>query len=128
MRSRALEEIAATYETLPSDTDELQTLPRVGVYVANATICFALAEPLPVVDRNVVRVYRRVFGAEFPESANERVHFAESILPELGEEARTYNLALLDFGAMVCTKLEPDCESCFANDYCVYYGEETGSE
>jgi A/G-specific adenine glycosylase len=121
MRAEALAEIAADYESLPVDPAELQTLPRVGPYVANATLCFALERPLPIVDRNVNRVYDRVFGEQYPDSDADRREFAERLLSDDGSEARRYNLGLLDFGAAVCTKRDPSCETCFTNPYCEYY-------
>lgn len=121
MRAEALAEIAADHESLPVNPAELQTLPRVGPYVANATLCFALERPLPIVDRNVNRVYDRVFGEQYPDSDADRREFAERLLPDDGSEARRYNLGLLDFGAAVCTKRNPSCETCFANPYCEYY-------
>ncbi|GGN98627.1 hypothetical protein [Haloarcula pellucida] len=121
MRADALAEIASEYDELPTDVEELLQLPRVGPYVANATLCFALDRRLPVVDRNVNRVYSRVFGDEYPDGDADRREFALESLPEDGAIARTYNLALLDFGAMVCTKQAPRCSECFAREYCSYY-------
>jgi A/G-specific adenine glycosylase len=121
MRAEALAQIAAEYESLPETSGELQMLPRVGPYVANATLCFALERPLPIVDRNVNRVYGRVFGDEYPDTDAARREFAERLLPDEGSDARRYNLGLLDFGAVVCTRRNPVCETCFANEYCVYY-------
>lgn len=123
MRSEALTEIASQHTSLPDTEAELLELPRVGPYVANATLCFALDRPRPIVDRNVVRVYDRVFRSEFPDSEAERRVFAEQMLPEAGKKARTYNLALLDFGALICVGVDPRCEPCFASDYCEYYQE-----
>lgn len=123
MRAEALNEIAETYDELPRTSVELRELPRVGEYVANASLCFALNERLPILDRNVVRVYDRVFRDEFPSTVSERREFARELLPETSEEVRTYNLALLDFGALVCRKRDPACDACFANEYCRYYAE-----
>lgn len=120
MRAEALSAIAEEYDRLPGETEELVELPRVGPYVANATLCFAESRALPIVDRNVVRIYDRVFGEAFPNPPADRRSFAEDVLPSDGETARTYNLALLDFGAAVCTKRNPDCRACFAADYCHY--------
>ena len=121
MRAGALAEIAIEYDELPTDVEELLQLPRVGPYVANATLCFALNRRLPVVDRNVNRVYSRVFGDEYPDGDADRREFALESLPKDGAIARTYNLALLDFGAMVCKKQAPRCSECFAREYCSYY-------
>lgn len=121
IRSEALIEIAATHHELPRERSELIELPRVGPYVADATVCFACSRRVPILDRNVVRVYDRVFGGSFPESRTDRRAFAERLLPETGIETRRYNLALVDFGALVCEKRRPRCEECFAADYCRYY-------
>ncbi|GAD52053.1 A/G-specific adenine glycosylase [Halarchaeum acidiphilum MH1-52-1] len=118
MRAASLKQIAAEYDSLPRDPDELMELPGVGPYVANATVCFACGEALPVLDRNVKRIYGRVFGARWPDTPSDQEAFAHDLLPE--DEARTYNLALLDFGAAVCTG-DPRCEICFAPEYCTYY-------
>lgn len=120
MRARALTEIASEYDELPGEVAALESLPRVGHYVANATLCFADERRLPIVDRNVRRVYRRVFGGAFPDREDDQVRFAGRVLPPSGRETRRYNLALLDFGAEICTKQDPACETCFAADYCHY--------
>lgn len=121
MRAEALSAIAAKYDEIPTEPDDLLNLPQVGPYVANATLCFALDRRLPVVDRNVNRVYERVFGDRYLDGEAERRAVALKRLPEDGSRARTYNLALLDFGALVCTKREPSCTDCFAREYCSYY-------
>lgn len=124
MRAEALSEIAAEYDDLPNDPEKLVELPRVGPYVANATVCIFDSRSLPLLDRNVKRVYRRIFDDSFPDDERDQLEFVSRILPNDGTAARTYNLALLDFGALVCTKRDPECESCFASEYCDYYGAE----
>lgn len=121
MRTEALTQIGSEHDSLPRDRDELMNLTRVGPYVADATLCFALERPLPILDRNVVRIYRRLFGSAFPESEQSQREFATRMLPEDGSEARRYNLALLDFAAKICQKRQPRCGECFASDYCSYY-------
>lgn len=124
IRSEALSEIATTYDRLPRNAEALRELPQVGVYVANASLCFALNRSLPILDRNVKRVYSRVFDGDFPDSESSRMEFASTMLPDDGKTARRYNLALLDFGSLVCTKRSPNCSECFASDYCQYYASE----
>lgn len=107
-------------DELPRQRERLLELPQVGPYVANATLCFALDRPLAIVDRNVDRIYRRLFGEEWAPLDDEAKYlFAEQVLPE--DEARRFNLALLDFASQVCTAPEPHCERCFANGYCRYF-------
>jgi A/G-specific adenine glycosylase len=123
MRAESLSQIATQYDELPGTPEELQDLPRVGNYVANATLCIAHERRLPIVDRNVSRTYKRLFGTAFPETPTDRRQFAELMLPGTGTEARTFNLALLDFGAELCTKRDPSCDQCFANADCVFASE-----
>lgn len=124
MRTEALNTIADQYDVLPRARDDLLSLPRVGPYVADATLCFGMDEPLAILDRNVVRVYDRIFAAEFPDDEAGRRQFADSLLPDDGRLARRYNLGLLDFGAVLCTKRSPKCERCFASSYCEYFQDE----
>ena len=120
IRSDAFAEIAATYGSLPQEPGELSQIPRIGQYVANATLCFVLDRQFPVIDRNVDRVFRRIFGDARPIADSEQLEFAEAVLP-LGE-APTFNLALLNFGATISCP-GPSCSDCFANDNYVYYNE-----
>lgn len=121
MRAEALKQIASTHDHLPTEPESLMDLPRVGRYVANATLCFTHGDRLPVLDRNVERVYSRVFRRTWPETEADQLAFTQRLVPD---DARAYNLALLDFGALVC-QTEPLCEQCFANEYCVYFREST---
>lgn len=123
-RAKGLINLAEQIEgdEIPRTREQLLQLPQVGPYVANATLCFALDRQLPIVDRNVDRIYRRVFGGTWT-ALNEstRYEFAGEVLPH--GKARKFNLALLDFAAKVCTAPEPNCSHCFANEYCTYYAQ-----
>lgn len=126
-RAKALRDITSqlVFSGIPETEEKLLDLPHVGPYVANATLCFGYGKRRPIVDANVARIYSRVFGFDV---MDEQLHednylwdFAESLLP--AEDYQSYNLALLDFGAKLCTAQSPNCTSCFANDYCVYFSE-----
>ena len=112
LRSQALLEIVDAAESgLPQSVERLQALPQVGHYVAAATMCFATGEPVPIIDRNVDRVYQRFLGERWREADDEgRLALAEAALDV--QAPRRHNLALLDFAAAVCTAREPDCMSC----------------
>lgn len=128
-RARGLIELADELEgdELPEDADALMELPQVGPYVANATVCFARDEPLPIVDRNVDRVYGRLLGDVWDEATEpERWDIAEELLPE--GEARSYNLGLLDFASAICTANGPACERCFASEHCTFYRSDVPDE
>lgn len=122
-RADALLEIAEALseQSVPDNEEALRELPQVGPYVASATLCFAFGQEQPIVDTNVERVYSRAFQSEGVAEMDEAElwEFAGELLPE--GEAGAYNLALLDFGALVCTDQSPSCKECFAREYCDYY-------
>lgn len=120
-RSKALVSIAEQIREsgVPDDAEEMLELPYVGRYAANATLCFAFGEPRPIIDANVVRVYNRIFDEEFDYRDDEVWSFAAVVLPV--DEAQRFNLAILDFAALVCQPKVPNCEECFFTGDCTYY-------
>jgi len=117
-RARALKAIASKWDELPTAMDRLVDLDRVGPYVASATLCLALGQRLGVVDRNVRRIYRRLLGKDWPTSETAQVGFATLMVPR--RNPGKFNMALLDFGALICKKV-PLCHRCFASEYCEYF-------
>lgn len=108
---------------IPESVDDLKTrLSYVGDYAANATACFGYGERRPIVDTNVVRIYNRVFGLDHDSQDDAMWKLAESLLPQ--NRFDTYNLALLDLGAEICTSRSPNCEICPLSDECEYYDRE----
>lgn len=100
-------------EVLPIDIEALLTLPGVGDYVAGAVACFAGGQPVALIDTNVVRVLGRVFGVDIQGEARRRreMHdLTDSALDR--DDPVTYQYALLDFAAKVCTAKNPFCNCC----------------
>lgn len=104
---------------LPRDAAPLMELPGVGRYTAHALLCFAFGKNVPVVDVNIRRVLSRVFWkmrdlrAAAPEPA--AWELAAQVLPEDGY---TWNQALMDLGATVCTARRPRCGNCPLRSHC----------
>lgn len=120
-RARALRAIGQQrmHDGIPSNERELRELPYVGRYAANAILCFGFEQAIPVVDRNVVRIYDRVFGLDIGDAEKDEAwEFAARLLPE--KRVLRYNFLLLDFGAFVCQKITPRCGDCVMNDRCSY--------
>lgn len=122
-RVNVLRKVAGRLRDRPiqSAPSELMNVPHVGKYAAHAVSCFGYGQAQPIFDTNVQRVYGRVFDLDQSRDQRdeEQWAFAEDILPE--EDAQTYNLALLDFAAEICTAQSPACDKCFARRYCDYY-------
>jgi len=109
--------------TIPRTKEGLDGLQGVGDYIAAAVLVFAYNRPLGVLDTNVIRVLRRVFGVQ-AKTARARTDrdlwAAASELVPLGD-ARDYNLAILDFAALVCVSGRPRCDECPLSDQCKYF-------
>lgn len=98
---------------LPATPEALQELDGLGAYTANAVACFAREAQVGVVDTNVRRVLGRVFTDEIglaPPAGPLLQRFAESALPQ--GQAYTWNQALMDLGATVCTARNPNHTVC----------------
>jgi A/G-specific adenine glycosylase len=91
---------------LPRTLAGLMMLTGIGRYTAGAVACFAYGEPIAVVDTNVRRVLRRVFGLE--DGAVQAV--ADQAVPTEG--AYAWNQALMDLGATICRTRKPMCLVC----------------
>jgi A/G-specific adenine glycosylase len=98
----------------PQDYAGILALKGVGPYTAAAIASFAFGLPYAVVDGNVIRVLARYFGVSTPfDSAAGKKLFA-ALAQELLEKKRPgiYNQAIMDFGAVVCKPISPDCSQC----------------
>lgn len=97
-------------------------LKGVGSYTAAAIAAFAFKERVAVLDGNVFRVLARVFGLSddiaAPASRKVFQKLADTLVPP--DAPDIYNQAIMEFGAIQCTPVMPDClfcplqQSCFA--------------
>jgi A/G-specific adenine glycosylase len=117
------ESIVASGEEIPLDKKRLVQLPGVGEYVANAVLCFSMGADVPLVDTNAIRVVQRVFSFKSrkarPREDKAIWDFVSSLIP--AKKGRLFNMALLDFGRLVCTNRNPQCPTCEVNSICDYY-------
>lgn len=110
-------------DEVPSDAATLRTLPGIGDYTAAAVAAFAFGQRATVVDTNVRRVQARsVTGVALPAPSLTRaeVELATSLLPDSDEDAATWNVAVMELGALVCTARSPRCEECPVEDRCAW--------
>ncbi|RRB04837.1 A/G-specific adenine glycosylase [Larkinella rosea] len=93
----------------------LLKLPGIGPYTAAAIASFAFKEKVAVVDGNVYRVLARIFGIdEDITTTGARKTFSElaNRLIQASDNPATYNQAIMEFGAIQCTPVSPDCLIC----------------
>ena len=109
---------------VPLSLKELTLLPGVGAYTASALLAFRHGIRVPVLDTNVRRVLVRFLdGREFPPHttpSKAETMRADALLPEDGHHAAEVSLSLMEFGALVCTQLNPSCDECTISTNCAW--------
>ena len=109
---------------LPSTYEALLELPGIGPYTASAIASFQFHQRVPVLDTNIRRVFARICdGVEFARrSTPSRSEFAAAMewLPEDGAECALWNVAIMEFGALVCTQRSPKCDDCPLREDCAW--------
>lgn len=108
----------------PDTYHELLKMKGIGSYTAAAIASFAFGERVPVVDGNVYRVLARVFGiAEDITTTTAKKTFATLAmrLIQSANDPATYNQAIMEFGAIHCTPVAPDCLLCPVQQQCVAF-------
>ena len=109
---------------VPLSLKDLTLLPGVGTYTASALLAFRHGIRVPVLDTNVRRVLVRFLdGREFPPHttpSKAETKRADELLPEDGHRAAEVSLALMEFGALVCTQLSPSCDECPISNNCAW--------
>lgn len=99
-------------ESIPDSKQELMKLPGVGDYISNAYLSFFRGIRAPIVDRNAVRLWSRIFGFDIDRETHKKKWFKGLCLkltPEI--KFKEFNYALLDFTRVVCKK-KPLCNEC----------------
>lgn len=128
-RARHLHRCAQIVQTehngqFPGTAAELATLPGIGPSTAAAIAAFAYGEHSPIMDGNVKRVFTRHFGvAGDPNQRAVEKHLwdiAHDALKNAPEDLdiRSYTQGLMDLGATLCTRRNPDCLKCPVQTSC----------
>ena len=121
-RSRKLAyEMALRQGRFPLSRVEIESLPGVGQYIANAVMLFCHAASEPLLDVNMARILERYFGPRT--LADIRYdpylqHLSRRVL--LGTDALSMNWAILDLAALICTARKPRCDECPLSPGCLY--------
>jgi A/G-specific adenine glycosylase len=101
----------------PDELDALLALPGVGPYTARAVLAFAFEHDAAVVDTNVGRVLARQAGERLTASIAQSL--ADALVPS--GQSWAWNQAMLDLGALVCTKRAPACGQCPVQSSCAWF-------
>lgn len=105
---------------VPEGLDDLLRLPGVGPYTARAIQAFAFNCDVGVVDTNVGRILARWTGRRL--RPGEAQHIADAQVPPA--QGWSWNQAMMDLGAAVCTKRDPRCGECPVEKMCAWAGSD----
>ncbi|HJZ84245.1 MAG TPA: A/G-specific adenine glycosylase [Polyangia bacterium] len=112
---RAAQQVVAEHGgRLPDTVEALRALPGIGRYTAGAIASIAFGQPAPALDGNALRVLARLFLAEDGKAAWQ----VASELVRGGPAPGSFNQALMELGATVCTPRQPACLVCPAVAFC----------
>jgi A/G-specific adenine glycosylase len=90
----------------PQQEEKLKKLPGIGKYTAAAILSFAYNKDVPVVDVNILLLYKRIFYG----SKSSIQTLAKKHLPK--GKSRHWHNALMDIGALFCSSQHPRCNDC----------------
>jgi A/G-specific adenine glycosylase len=95
---------------VPRELEDLLGLPGIGRYTAGAIRSIAFNLPEPIVDGNVKRVITRLHGIE--EKIAQTFHWEQATAWTDRRHPSDFNQAVMELGALVCTPVNPLCDSC----------------
>ncbi|MBY0451140.1 MAG: A/G-specific adenine glycosylase [Cyanobacteria bacterium] len=106
----------------PQTLEGVEALSGIGKSTAGAILTFAYDKPHPLLDGNVKRVLSRLFKIESEVSLAETVQqlwcLSERWLAE-SRDAYSFNQAIMELGAMLCTPTQPKCLVCPLSQDCL---------
>ena len=100
---------------VPSDIDELTSLPGVGRKTANVIRGNIYNVPSIVVDTHVKRISRKL-GLTDTDDPVKAEYELMKVLPE--DHWILWNIDIITLGRTICRAQNPDCEACFLRELC----------
>ncbi|HRO75840.1 MAG TPA: A/G-specific adenine glycosylase [Crocinitomicaceae bacterium] len=111
----------------PQTYSEILKLKGVGEYTAAAIASFAYDLPHAVVDGNVYRVLSRLYDIDTPIDSTEGKKIFRNLAQEVLslENPALHNQAIMEFGALQCVPVNPNCDVCPVREFCMAYSNKT---
>jgi len=107
----------------PTTLEEMMHLPGIGRSTAGAILSLGLGQRATILDGNVKRVLSRVHTvagiSTSSATLNELWQLAERYTPS--ERVAAYNQAMMDLGALICTRSKPACNDCPIQRKCLAF-------
>jgi len=106
---------------LPSNFEDLKSLPGVGDYTSTAVMAIAFNQKFIPLDGNVERILKRVLYLRSDKDiSKENMQISKNFFG-LSERASDYAQAIMELGALVCRPTSPLCEKCPISMNCISY-------
>ena len=109
------------HSQMPNSSEELQLLPGIGKSTAGAIQSLGFKIKAPILDGNAKRVLVRYFRIKDPidlaSTSKLLWKIAEDNLPE--KDCNIYTQAIMDVGALICKRTNPNCIECPLNKNCI---------
>jgi A/G-specific adenine glycosylase len=113
---KAARQIVKTRRGFPQSYEDILALPGVGRYTAGAISSFAFNHAQPVVDGNIRRVLIRLNGIRTRIPESDYWNQMSALLPR--GKASSFNQAMMELGALICTPTGPHCSQCPLPSFC----------
>lgn len=115
---------------VPDTKEKISSLKGVGPYTSGAILSIAYGVPEPAVDGNVMRVLSRILSIwEDTAKASTRKVFEEAVRQLISvEDPSSFNQALMELGALICTPTSPACLLCPVREHCCAFHDGTVNE
>jgi len=122
--------IATEYNGIfPSNIEQVIALPGIGRSTAGAILSLSLNQHHPILDGNVKRVLARSYLVEGYNGLSKfdkaLWQLSEVLTP--AQETASFNQAMMDIGATVCTRSKPQCTLCPVERSCLAKASEQQS-
>jgi len=105
----------------PEQFDDVIALPGIGRSTAGAVLSLTLNKHFSILDGNVKRVltrHQKIEGWTGEKKVENRLWaLADSVTPT--KDTNIFNQAMMDMGAMICTRSKPKCDQCPVADDCL---------
>jgi len=115
-------EMVKRHGRLPQDRPELESIPFMGQYIANAVELVIFNQPSPLIDVNMARVIERFFGRR--KLADIRYDpYLQNLSRKIVNHVNTkkINWAILDHAALICQARKPKCKLCPLKSKCWFW-------
>lgn len=125
---KAAQKIAHDFNgKFPTTFDDVAGLSGVGRSTAGAILSLSQNQHFAILDGNVKRVLTRYFAVDgWPGKKpveNKLWQLSETVTPKIG--VAQFNQAMMDIGALICTRTKPKCTLCPVSDKCIANAEQS---